>query len=351
LPDVAVVPSEHFHTAIYTGVDGNQTLTGFPFQPDWTWIKSRSNVRKHYLVDAVRGYNKPLNSNLTSAEGTDASDADVSPTSDGLQLDGGSGNFNAENYTYVAWNWKANGSGSSNTNGSITSTVSANVDAGFSIISYTGTDAAATIGHGLSKKPELIIFKNRDNSQGASDWDTYVSSVGATKFISLNLNNAASTSVTRFNNTEPTATLIHLKNSYHTNYDNMIAYAFHSVDGYSKVGSYVSNSNNDGPFIYTGFKPAFVMCKSSSYSNSETFWVMHDNKRPGYNVTNLQLYANSSLQEAQREDGGGSNNTKIDFLSNGFKWRDSTWSSNANTGNTYIYIAFAETPFKYSNAR
>ena len=131
----------------------------------------------------------------------------------------------------------------------------------------------------------------------------------------------------------------------------MLAYCFHSVDGYSKVGSYTSNSNNDGPFVYTGFKPAFVMCKSASYSNSETFWVIHDNERPGYNVTNLQLYANSSLAEAQREDGGGSNNTKIDFLSNGFKWRDSTWSGNASNGSTYIYIAFAETPFKYSNAR
>ncbi len=345
LPDVAVVPSEHFHTAIYTGVDGNQTLTGFPFQPDWTWIKSRSNVRKHYLVDAVRGYNKPLNSNLTSAEGTDASDADVSPTSDGLQLDGGSGNFNAENYTYVAWNWKANGSGSSNTNGSITSTVSANVDAGFSIISYTGTDAAATIGHGLSKKPELIIFKNRDNSQGASDWDTYVSSIGATKFISLNLNNAASTSVTRFNNTEPTATLIHLKNSYHTNYDNMIAYAFHSVDGYSKVGSYTSNASTDGAFVYTGFKPALILAKSSSLAN--TNWMLIDNARDTINPANKWLKANSSDAEFSPTNKG----TGWDFTSNGFKIRNHNDDFNSPSGNTWIYIAFAETPFKYSNAK
>jgi hypothetical protein len=340
LPDVDVVPSEHFNTVLYTGNStSGRAINGVGFQPDFVWFKARSGSEPHLVVDAVRGAKRLL-------PNTDVAEANATITfeTDGVTVGTNSSN-NDNNVPYVSWNWKANGSGSSNTNGSITSTVSANVDAGFSIISYTGTDAAATVGHGLSKKPELIIFKNRDNSSGASDWDSYVSSLGATKFISLNLTNTASTSVTRFNDTEPTATLIHLKNSYHTNYDTIIAYAFHSVDGYSKVGSYNGNDNADGTFVYTGFRPAWVMVKNTT-NTGEGFVIMNNKSDPSNVVGTYQTVYSAA---AEQGTAGTTSSRSIDFLSNGFKLRGNSTEVNEDT--PIIYIAFAETPFKYSNAR
>ena len=339
LPEPDFVPSEYFNTVLYTGSGQARNITGVGFQPDWVWTKSRNGVNNHQTFDSVRGATNALETNTTAAN----SDENTSLTafaSDGFAL-GTSANVNNNNITYVAWNWKANGSGSSNTDGTITTTVSANVDAGFSIITYSGTDAAATIGHGLSKKPELVFFKNTVNSQGASAWDTYSAAIGATKHLSLNSTAAEVDSATRFNDTEPTATLISLKNSYHTNYDTIIAYAFHSVDNYSKVGSYIGNGNADGTFVYTGFRPAYILYKST---DNVTHWAIHNTKSNPHNVADTELHANESAAEAV------ANEYKIDILSNGFKQRNTNGTNNGN-GFNYVYIAFAETSFKYSNAR
>ena len=342
LPDVAVVPSEHFNTVLYTGTGSSNAITGVGFQPDFAWIKDRTNAYQHQAFDAVRGVTKKLHQSTTAAEATDTTSL-TAFGADGFTVSTNAG-LNTNTASYVAWNWKANGSGSSNTNGSINTTkTSANVDAGFSIISYNGNDTAgATIGHGLSKKPELIIFKNRVNSQGASDWDSYVSFLGATKFISLNIINNGGTSATRFNNTEPTATLITLGASYHTNYDKIIAYAFHSVDGYSKVGTYTGNGNADGTFVHTGFAVQWVLIKKTSGDGN---WAILDAKRNTYNPAQKMIRAEGNDAEAN-----SSNSFTTDFLSNGFKCRATNGYFNAS-GGTYIYLAFAETPFKYSNAR
>ena len=257
---------------------------------------------------------------------------------------GGGGEVNVSGRTYVAWNWKANGSGSSNTNGSINTTkTSANVDAGFSMSTYTGNASAATIGHGLSSAPEMVIVKNRS---AVGDWWTWHTAISIAEYIRLNLTSAKGSSSTLWNNTAPTSSVFSLgNNAANTNTETYIAYCFHSVDGYSKVGSYVSNGSADGPFVNLGFRPAFVMGRFSTIAAS---WVMTDNVRDTYNLSGKQILR-PNLSNAEDTLAGG-----IDITSNGFKVR-STGSNgvfNANSaGLTFIYIAFAETPFKYSNAK
>ena len=341
LPDVAVTPSEHFNTVLYTGTGSSQSITGVGFQPDFVWAKKRSEQGWHHLYDAIRGTTKVLYSNVTDAENTSTTNL-TSFDVDGFSL-GGAGGLGGDSppVNAVAWNWKANGSGSSNTNGSITSTVSANVDAGFSIVSYNG-GSAGTVGHGLSKTPELIIQRSRNI---AEYWWTGTTVIdGSMDFLRLNDINAKSDS----GYSVPTSTVF--SNVVYTGSTGNIAYCFHSVDGYSKVGTYTGNGNADGPFVYTGFRPAFVMVKSSSMSNSETNWVIWDNKRNGYN-DNVQVFANQSWAEGQRDDNAGAGIAELDILSNGFKHRDATWAQNGQSGATFIYLCFAETPFKYSNAR
>ena len=353
LPDVAVTPSEHFNTVIYSGSGSAQSITGVGFAPDFSWFKSRSNSDYHNVYDSVRGGIKYLLTDLTEAEQT-AANGFVSLDSDGFSLDnaGSGGEVNGSGKTYVSWNWKANGSGSSNTDGDINSTVSVNTDAGFSIVSWVGNRGLTDpeIGHGLSKAPEMVILKNRDASR---DWTVFVDSLGANKNLVLNSTTATQTGVGRFP-AVPTSTTFTTGASDETNAtgDNLIAYCFHSVDGYSKVGTYTGNGSQDGPFVYTGFRPAFVMVKSASMGNSETNWVIWDNERNGYNTAgNVQVFGNQSWAEGQRDDNGGAGISDLDILSNGFKHRDSTWAQNGQSGATFIYIAFAETPFKYSNAR
>jgi hypothetical protein len=338
LPDVAVVPSEHFNTVLWTGDGGsNRAVTGVNFEPNFVWIKSRSITGYGLLFDAVRGANKKLYSSLTNAEFSDT-DALLSFEADGFNV-GDDNGTNQNSATYVAWNWKANGSGSSNTDGSITSTVSANTDAGFSIVSYTGTASNATVGHGLSKAPEMVIAKNRSDGSywivGTDDLTSW------SRYIPLNLTNAETNAPTQFNSTAPTSTVFSIGTNADVNGSghNIIAYCFHSVDGYSKVGSYTGNSNADGTFVYTGFKPAYVMRKRS---DSTGHWFLNDNKREGYNGSgsNDVLYPNGSYAEGDAD--------RIDLLSNGFKVR--TTDGDVNTG-TIIYIAFASVPFKFSNAR
>ena len=347
LPAVAVTPSEHFNTVLYTG-DGNTTqdITGVGFQPDFLWVKRRSSPSySHNNHDVVRGITNRLRADNTDAEAADGASSGYvrAVLSDGFTI-GNNSHTNENAKSYVAWNWKANGSGSSNTDGSITSTVSANVDAGFSIVSYTGTGSAGTIGHGLSSAPEMIIVKSRSF---ADNWEVYHEGLNADAhdyLIRLN-SSAASATVGDFWNTSsyPTNSLfgISVYDQLAKNNETFIAYCFHSVDGYSKVGSYTGNGNADGTFIYTGFKPAFLMVKAT---HTTTSWIIVDNKRNTSNPMKSAVYPNNSNAE---EDW---TSPPFDFTSNGFKTRYAHGLINGSGGH-YIYIAFAETPFKYSNAR
>ena len=327
-----VKPSVHFNTKLYTGTGATQAVTGVGFQPDWVWLKSRSNSTYHLLYDAVRGATKQIYSNTTSAEGTDTNTL-TSFDSDGFSLgaDSGSG-ANINGYTQVAWNWKANGAGSANTDGSINSTVSANTTSGFSIVKYTGTGANATVGHGLGVAPKMIIVKN---TEATENWLVYHQSLGNTSVLKLNETSAKGSSQYYWNNTSPTSSTFSLgaSSEANTNADVNIAYCFAEKTGYSKFGSYDGNGNANGTFVYTGFKPAFVIVKVSSGGTGD--WQLFDNKRIGFNGGNYRLKPSSSSAEAT--------DSLIDFLSNGFKLRDAGGSFNAS-GDTYIYMAFAENP-------
>ena len=335
LPDVAVTPSKHFNTVLYTGNGSTQSITGFGFQPDWIWDKSRNQVNSHMLVDAVRGVGKYLRTNLANAEVDDASVL-TSFDSDGVTV--GDINGNATSSSSVMWGWKANGSGSSNTDGSSNSTVSANTDAGFSIVSYTGQSGAQTIGHGLSKTPEMIILKNRSD---ADEWLVYYGYKD--NYLRLDTN-AAEGDNTFWNDTAPTPSVFSVGDSRPSNSghgSNYIAYCFHSVDGYSKAdGFYIGNASTDGVFNYCGFSPKWIMIKRKNAVNN---WYIYDTARTANNPNGTVLLADSSNAEATQTY------FQIDILSNGWKARASDGA--INTSGEYIYLAFAETPFKYSNAR
>ena len=348
LPDPAIdpaaddTPEDYFNTLLYTGANPNaaQSVTGVGFQPDFVWIKSRVTGYGHALHDVIRGANGRLQSDTTGAESVSSTYL-TSFDSDGFSLGVDYGQ-NAPSEPYVAWNWKAGGTGVSNTDGSITSTVSANQDSGFSVVTYTGNaTAGATVGHGLGKKPTMIIVKNRDD--GAQDWPVQHGSIGATGQMVLSSTAANNANIVYWNNTEPTSSVFSLGTANNTNQsgDSHVAYCFTDIDGFSKAGSYVGNGSSDGTFIYTGFRPAWVVVKRYDSSNN---WNSHDNKRGPYNVNDWRLYLNLS----SAEDSGGSYG--VDFLSNGFKVRTSEAGWNAS-GGTYIYLAFAEQPFKYANAR
>jgi len=333
--------TDYFTTFLWTG-DGStspRVHTGVGLQADMMWSKVRSAGHQHNLVDRVRGVNQRL------LMPSDSNDEDTTCTHghfDSLDSDGftttnagGNWNVNASGETYVGWFWKANGSGSSNTDGSITSTVSANTTSGFSIVSYTGTGSNATVGHGLGATPKMIIVKNRSVS---GNWRVYHNSIGATKYLNLNTTDSEATNSAQWNNTEPTSNVFSVGASGATNGsgNSMIAYCFADVQGYSKVGgSYTGNGSSDGSFIWTGFSPSFVIRKRTDSADS---WQMHDNKRDTFNVTYHRLLADDSGSEYT------STSNQLDFLSNGFKCRASNGGANGS-GGTYIYMAFAENPF------
>ena len=349
LPSVDVIPSENFNTVLYTGNGSARSInTGLP--TDLVWIKSRNAGLYHLLTDKVRGVTHTLSSNTTDNEAFASEDVLTSFDSDGFSLtaDDSSGYFgwNVNGQTYVAWNWKAGGSASSNTNGSITSSVSANASAGFSIVSYTGTGSNATIGHGLSVVPEMVIVKKRasNGSDGVRSWAVYNSTLGNAQGLYLNATNAVFAAGNFWNSTTPTSSVFSIgsgTSSQETNIngDTYIAYAFHSVESYSKVGSYVGNSSADGTFVYCGFKPAFIFWKKTTGADD---WGIHDNARDTSNVVENVLRPNLTAIEF----GGAS----CDFLSNGFKWRVNSGLRNTS-GQTYIFYAVAESPFKHTNAR
>jgi hypothetical protein len=281
---------DYFNTVLYTGTGATQSITGVGFQPDWVWIKNRSRTDYHSLYDVVRGVTNEIYTNGTFVEYSNAN-ALTAFGSDGFTVGSANDvNFNGSNI--VSWNWLANGAGVSNTDGSITSTVSANTTSGFSIVSYTGTGSAATIGHGLSTSPSMILIKNRTT---AYSWIVYHKSLGATKNLYLDLTGASDISSIQFNDTEPTSSVFSVGTSLATNKssDSIIAYCFAEKKGFSKFGSYTGNGSADGTFVYTGFKPAFILYKNSTASGDS--WQMFDNKRLGYNVANRQLQPNSQV--------------------------------------------------------
>ena len=322
---------DYFNSVLYTGNGSTQSITGVNFQPDLVWIKDRSDAYDHRLCDSVRGATKLLYSSLTLAEATEATSL-TSFDSDGFSLGSANGvNSNTDNH--VAWNWLAGGTGVTNTNGDITSTVSANTTSGFSVVTWTGAGSAGTVGHGLGAVPKFIITKKRNNT---GNWACYHSSLGNTKYIYLNGTGASATYSGFWNNTTPTSTLISLGTDDNVtgSGDNIIAYCFAEVKGFSKFGSYTGNGSADGTFVYTGFKPAWLMIKCTS--SGTTQWRMYDDKRDTYNPVYKELNANTS-------DAENASTRYHDFLSNGFKMRDTNINTNGS-GSTYIYMAFAENP-------
>ena len=329
-------PETQFNVVTYTGNGTSQSVTGVGFQPDFVWIKKRntSDFGSHQFVDIVRGLDKYIFSDATNAEVT-AADRVTSFDSDGFSLSSAL-QVNENSDTYVAWCWKAGGTAVTNTDGSITSQVSANVDAGFSIVGYTGTGSAATVGHGLNSAPDFTIIKNRDL---ATAWIAFHSSRSGERGI-LNGTNAFIATTTYYTS-DPTDTVLNLNSISNVNGsgDALIAYCFHSVEGFSKFGSYVGNGSTDGTFVYTGFKPSLIMTKRT---NSAGSWEITDSGRSPSNVVNKYLYANLANADSTFDN--------LDFLSNGFKFRNNATGNN-NSGDTYIYMAFAEHPFNYATGR
>ena len=312
------------------------------FQPDWLWVKIRDATGAHTILDVIRGTDSFLESNTDGAAETSTATID-SFDSDGFTVTDYA-NTNQDTKTFVAWNWKAGGAGVSNTEGSLDATVSANTTAGFSIVRMDedGTGAAATVGHGLTQAPELVIGKPMN---AADSWRVGSDFLTSWAYIMRLQTTVAEFSFPNaFNSTAPTATLVTmgsdgLNNSGPPAYRSIL-YCFHSVEGYSKVGSYVGNGNADGTFIYTGFRPAWILVKNTTATGNN--WEMWDNKRDTYNIMNHLLEASSI--------GARITSAEVDFVSNGFKVRSTSDAMN-DSGENLLYLAFAESPFKYSNAR
>jgi hypothetical protein len=344
LPD-STIPSgaTQFAATTYTGVGSSlaisNTVNGKSFQPDFVWVKGRSGATDHALYDSVRGTTKQLESNATAAETTEATGL-TAFDSTGFTV-GALAQMNTNTATYVGWQWKAGGTAVTNTSGSISSQVSANPSAGFSIVTYTGTGVAATVGHGLNVAPRMIIVKTRTGT--AREWVVGHSSLsgGWNDFILLSNTAAKQTGITTWNNTAPTSSVFSLGTGAGVNESTIlhVAYCFSEIAGYSKFGSYTGNGAADGVFVYTGFRPRYILYKNSAIASS---WVIWDTTRSTYNVMGQYLIAESSIAEGTA--------VIIDMLSNGFKLRTTDAASNGNTNNI-IYMAFAENPFKNSLAR
>ena len=327
--------SEHFDIRTYSA-SGGGSVSDVAFQPDFLWFKNRTGAGDHGLMDAVRGITKILHSNDNNAEATSNGSNDFNAFSSNGFNYGASSALDTGSGTPCTWLWKANGSGSANTAGTINSTVSVNTTAGFSIVKFTGTGANATVGHGLGAVPKMIILKK---TNGGADWIVYHNSMGNTKALKLNTTAALSTDTGYFNSATPTSTLFSLGNDGFSNGSSatIIAYCFADVQGYSKMGSYTGNGNANGTFVYTGFKPAFVMAKNTAVTSS---WEILDSTRNTFNPTAKSLFPDGTGVEYDYTN-------RVDLLSNGFKWR--TTSSPNESGNSIIYMAFAEAPLVGTN--
>lgn len=325
----------------YTGTGATQTISnsanGVSFQPDLVWVKGRSGATDHALYDAVRGVQNQLESNTTTAETTETTGLTAFGTT-GFTI-GALAQMNTNAATYVGWQWNAGGSTVTNTSGSISAQVRANTTAGFSIVTYTTPASGAfTVGHGLGVAPRFIISRIRTI---ANNWYCYHVSLGNASEVVLNTT-AASSATTDWNSTSPTSTVFSMGSGWAGSYS-MVSYCFAAVAGYSAFGSYTGNGSADGPFVYLNFYPRFVMLKRTDVANA---WMMYDTARNTANVVNKYLFANA----ADAENTGSGSTDQIDFLSNGFKVRCSNNANNAS-GGTYIYACFAESPFKFANAR
>jgi hypothetical protein len=333
--------SKYFDTKLWTGNGTSQTISGLEFAPDLVWGKSRSTTGNHVLVDSIRGDNTNLNSNLTNAESSGSSISNLVNGS----FDVAGGGVNASSVTMVGWSWRASDSAPvTNTDGDITTTVSANTTSGFSVVTYTGAGTSAgTVGHGLGVAPKVVIAKSRDS---ARNWAVYHASLGINYLTELNTTSGAINIANYWGSTSPTSEIfgVYTGNNFgNNNYLNeaMVAYCFADVEGFSKFGKYTGNGSTDGPFIYTGFRPSFVIIKKYSATDS---WVMHDTSRSTYNQMESVLYAELTNAESTATAYG------IDCVSNGFKIRETGDDVNTN-GASFIYMAFAESPFKNSLAR
>ena len=334
-------PEDYFNTVLYSGNSSTQSITGVGFQPDFVWVKARNKTYSHRLQDAVRGSTKGLNSDGTSAESTVATGM-TSFDSDGFSLGSGTSELNNSAGNYVAWNWLAGNGTSSNTDGSVTTTTSVNAKAGFSILTYTEPSGSSSYGHGLDEKPELIIIKRRNGAEGWIVWHEQFAPP-TNKALYLNENYGQGASGSNFMTAVSDSTFTYTSGQY-TSAGTKVAYCFHSVDGYSKIGRYEGNGSADGAFVFTNFRPSWVMVKR--YDTGGNSWAIFDNKRSdsGFNQIDKELAANESGAEYDRSQ------ANMDFISNGFKMRNTDGWHNASGGD-YIFIAFAEQPFKYANAR
>jgi len=340
-----IKPSAFINTKLYTGTGSSNAVTGVGFAPDLLWFKNRNTAINHMWFDSVRGINKYLYGNLTEAEGTSSSIL-TAIGSDGFTV-GANDNVNKSSSPIVAWNWKAGTSfsNSAGANGaSIASTGSVNTTSGFSIVKWTGSGANATIAHGLGSTPKAILVKNTSGTGNWKMWQkTFATSSGGNATSSLNLNDQSAFANTAavFNSM---ATIndnvfsVGAEGDTNENNSTMIAYCFAEKQGYSKFSSYIGNGNANGTFVYTGFKPAWILVKIVTASNEN--WMLLDNKRDGFNDTNEQLFPNTNDDEE--------GNDELDILSNGFKLRRNNSRMNGS-GGTYIYWAFAENPLVASN--
>jgi hypothetical protein len=338
LPEPTIADgSTAMDVALYTGNGSTQTISGLNFSPDFVWIKERGGTNFHMLFDTIRGANVRLNSNSTNPDYTETT-ALTSFNSTGFSM-GGNIQTNGSSQTYVAWTWDAGSSTVTNTEGSITSQVRANASAGFSVGTWTGTASAGTIGHGLGVAPEFIIVKNRSVSDS---WYCYHKSLGNAARIQLNETSAQTTGSSQWNSTSPTSTVYSVgAGSWQASGNLIVSYCFAPVAGYSSFGSYTGNGSADGPFVYTGFRPRWVMVKDATQADN---WIIVDAARNTYNSAGLRLFPNLSNAESSFYS------AQFDFLSNGLKVRNNNGDINAS-GDTYVYAAFAEHPFATSRAR
>ncbi len=346
LPDPTIKLSDkYFDSILYTGNDSTNNITGLNFSPDWIWIKQRNGTFWHQMFDTVRGVNRRLYTNRT--DGENLNDPTLTAfNSDGFTLGDDDGGINGGSNTYVAWCWEAGSSTVTNTNGSISSSVRASTTAGFSIATWTsnGSGSPSSFGHGLGVKPDFLIIKSRGGSGNWQCWSSTFSNA-TNNFISLNLSTGTQTAGAAMWGTID-STVVNFRHSANSsNGDDMIGYFFSNVEGFSKSGKYTGNGLTNGTFVFTGFRPAFLIVKNTNASKD---WLMFDNKRSPFNVINDYLFP--SLNEAE---GVNSTTIGVDFTANGFKWRGSSSGNdyiNSN-GQDFIYLAFAESPFKYARAR
>ena len=335
---ISFQPSDYFNTLLYTGNNtDDRAITGVGFQPDWTWIKLRNANQQHELFDAVRGANKPINSNTTNAENTEKNRL-KSFDSDGFTL----GTSTAVNkaYNYVAWNWKA-GTTSGLSGGTITpSSYSISATSGVGIYKYTGTGSNGLIAHGLGVAPKVVLIKDLS---ATGSWRMYTEMTGNASQLALDQTSAAdSGNTTMWNSTSPTTTTFSIgtHGNVNTSGNSYIAIAFAQKKGFSAMSSYKGNNNADGSYIHLGFRPAFFLWKRSSSSGG---WYISDSKRDTFNEVDTVLSANDSGSESDQ-----GSTFDHDFLSNGIKIRNTVASQNSD-GDTFVYIAFAEHPLVSSN--